>query len=87
MADPYCCPNCGTNRTWFNKVKQLPISVKMNPENGDIVEEFSSEDDLPPFLSRYRGPEYQIQCGVCGLIAEEIMFIKKAQNNPRTVRS
>lgn len=87
MSEPYLCPSCGTNRTWFNKIKQLAVSTKLDPETGEMVEEFADGEGLPPFAFRYNGPEYKVQCGICGLIDDEERFIKTAQHSPRTVRS
>ncbi|MDV2687594.1 DNA alkylation repair protein, partial [Alkalihalophilus lindianensis] len=36
-------------------------------------------DQLDPFHTPYRGPELKVQCGACGLIEDERMFIKRAQ--------
>ncbi|MBU8878919.1 DNA alkylation repair protein [Bacillus sp. FJAT-29790] len=75
MSTPYCCPNCKTNRTRFNIIKQIPQSVKMDPQSGDILEEYSSEN-LCPFHLAYKGPEYKVQCGACGLVEDERTFVK-----------
>lgn len=75
MSSPYCCPNCRTNRTRFNIIKQEPLSVKMDPQTGNILEEYSSEQ-LSPFHLSYNGPNYRVQCGACGLIEDEKTFIK-----------
>ncbi|HEX7065398.1 MAG TPA: DNA alkylation repair protein [Bacillales bacterium] len=87
MTEPYLCPGCGTNRTWFNKIKQQDTSVKLDPATGETTDEFPDGDGLPPFAFSYNGPEYQIQCGICGLIGDEERFVKTAQHKPRTVRS
>ena len=39
MTAPYRCPNCKTNKSRFNLIKQLPQSVKIDPNTGSIVEE------------------------------------------------
>lgn len=75
MPAPYRCPNCKTNKTRFNLIKQVPQSVKLDPQTGEIMQEYES-GNLDPFHIGYSGPEYKIQCGVCGLIETEIMFIK-----------
>ncbi|QED48283.1 hypothetical protein [Cytobacillus dafuensis] len=75
MSTPYCCPNCKTNRSRFNIIRQIPQSVKLDPLSGDIIEEYSSEN-LSPFHLAYKGPEIKVQCGACGLIEDERTFIK-----------
>lgn len=75
MSTPYRCPNCKTNRTRFNMITQVPQSVKLNPQSGEIVEQYSS-DQLDPFHLPYNGPELKIQCATCGLIEDEKTFAK-----------
>ncbi|KAB7673040.1 DNA alkylation repair protein [Bacillus sp. B1-b2] len=75
MNTPYCCPNCKTNRTRFNVIKQVSQSVKLDPQTGGLVEEYSQEN-LSPFHMSYNGPEYRVQCAACGLVEEERTFIK-----------
>lgn len=75
MTTPYRCPNCRTNKSRFNLIKQIPQSVKLDPHTGNIIEEFS-EENLSPFHMAYKGPELKVQCGACGLIEDEKTFIK-----------
>ncbi|KAA9021723.1 DNA alkylation repair protein [Niallia endozanthoxylica] len=75
MTTPYRCPNCKTNKSRFNLIRQVPQSVKMDPNTGSIVEEYSSES-LQAFHMPYRGPELRVQCAACGLIEDERTFVK-----------
>jgi rubredoxin len=79
LSNAYLCPNCKTNRTRFNIIEQIAKSVKIDKETGEILEEFGEE--IGPFHIPYRGPNFKIQCGVCGLIEDELSFIKRAQNH------
>lgn len=73
LAQVYRCPNCRTNKSRFNLIQQVATSVKKDPQSGEVVQEFSS-DNLEPFHLPYRGPEVRVQCAACGLIEEEKTF-------------
>lgn len=81
MSQPYLCPNCKTNRSRFHVIKQHPVAVKLDPQSGKIIAEYS-QHELNPFHLPYQGPEKKVQCGSCGLIEDERLFVKKAQSNP-----
>ncbi|MFD1706669.1 DNA alkylation repair protein [Siminovitchia sediminis] len=76
MSTRYRCPNCKTNRTRFNIVDQVVLSVKMDPDTGEIIERYDTPEDAGPLHIAYRGPDKRIQCGVCGLIEDEKTFEK-----------
>lgn len=75
MSTPYRCPNCKTNKSRFNIIKQVAESVKLDPATGTVIQTYD-HSNLDPFHLPYRGPQYRVQCGVCGLIEDEQMFAK-----------
>ncbi|MBP3952934.1 DNA alkylation repair protein [Bacillus suaedae] len=80
MSNPYLCPNCKTNRSRFNLIEQVAKPVKLDARSGDVIEQYESQSAGPLHLT-YRGPEIRVQCATCGLIEDEQMFIKRAQNH------
>jgi len=81
MSIPYLCPSCKTNRSRFTIINQSPQYVKKDPHTGDIINTFNQEE-LEPFHLPYMGTEKRIQCGACGMIADERSFVAMAKNNP-----
>ncbi|QHS22388.1 DNA alkylation repair protein [Virgibacillus sp. MSP4-1] len=78
MPGPYLCPNCKTNKSRFNLIEQVATPMKLDPQTGDVLEEFRNENTGVMHVS-YNGPDYKVQCGVCGLIEDEKTFIKHAE--------
>ncbi|MDT8860598.1 DNA alkylation repair protein [Alkalihalobacillus sp. MEB130] len=78
MSNPYLCPNCKTNRSRFNLIQQVATPVKMDARSGDIIEQYE-DNNAGPLHMTYRGPELRVQCATCGLVEEERMFVKRAQ--------
>ncbi len=72
MENRYCCPNCKTNRTRFNIIRQNATPVKKDPETGAVVEEFQGSPG--PFHIMYSGPDIRVQCAACGVIESENAF-------------
>ncbi|MTH52060.1 DNA alkylation repair protein [Bacillus mangrovi] len=81
MSSPYLCPNCKTNRSRYHIIEQKAQAVKLNPQTGELLEEYSSES-LDPFHLPYKGSARRVQCGSCGLVEDEHTFIKFAESHP-----
>ncbi|WP_371925002.1 DNA alkylation repair protein [Halobacillus sp. A1] len=62
-------------------IKQVSRSIKVDPRSGEMISECSS-DQLAVYHVDYKGPEYKVQCGACGLIEDEISFQRFAEHNP-----
>jgi len=73
--DPYACPNC-RNKMRFHILEQQPMSVKMNPQTGEILSYIEASD---PMAHPYRGETRRVQCAICGLDGGEAVFVKAAQ--------
>ncbi|WP_082232283.1 DNA alkylation repair protein [Halobacillus massiliensis] len=80
---PYLCPNCKTNRSRFNRIKQVSTSIQLDPRSGEVISECSN-GQLASYHMDYQGPEYKVQCGACGLIEDERTFLSFAEHNPLT---
>lgn len=78
LAGAYHCPNCKTNKTRFNLIKQEAIPIRMDADTGSILTKYTPES-LSPFHLQYQGPSFKVQCGVCGLLENEEMFAHYAE--------
>lgn len=81
MSHKYLCPNCKTNRSRFNLIKQIAEPIKVDPKTGEITGDYKHEETAL-FHVQYQGTDYRVQCGVCGLIEEENSFIQYAKYDP-----
>ncbi|GAB7386758.1 hypothetical protein BSNK01_05940 [Bacillaceae bacterium] len=79
---PYLCPHCKANRMRFNIIEQVPTAVRLNPATGE-VEKILTNEERDPFHLPYRGEKILVQCAQCGIIQNELSFIKMAEHYPR----
>lgn len=71
----YRCPSCGA-RSRFNLIEQVATPVKIDAVSGETI----VLNDPEPFHLLYQGPAVRVQCATCGLVEDEIRFIKMAEN-------
>jgi hypothetical protein len=76
LSGSYLCPACGTNRSRFNIIDQVVHAVKKDPQTGAILEYLPLDD---PLQYKYHGPSRRVQCGICGMIEAEDLFIHHAR--------
>jgi hypothetical protein len=75
-----CCPNCKTNISRFYIIDQVPRAVKLSNDI-ESTHEMTVDSEKDPFFAPYSGPEYRVQCGLCGTIENPEQFIKTANLN------
>ncbi|TCP55466.1 hypothetical protein EV586_103118 [Tumebacillus sp. BK434] len=73
--NPYACPNC-RNKMRFHICDQNPVSVKLNPQTGEVLA-YIDQNDL--MAHPYKGESRLVECAVCGLDGAELLFVKAAQ--------
>ncbi|WP_054636027.1 hypothetical protein [Thalassobacillus sp. C254] len=73
MLKAYRCPSCKA-KSRFNVIEQVAKSVKFNPDTNQYL----LIETLEPYHLPYNGPEKRVQCGSCGVIEDEIRFVKAA---------
>ncbi|CDQ42095.1 MULTISPECIES: hypothetical protein [Virgibacillus] len=78
MSNPYRCPNCKTNKTRFNKIEQIAQPIKMDAQTGETVDSYQN-GNIEAFHIIYQGPDYKVQCAVCGNIEDERAFTQFAK--------
>lgn len=70
----YRCPSCGA-RSRFNLIEQVATPVKIDPLSGEVIPLTEPE----PFHLLYQGPRLRVQCATCGLVEDEIRFVRMAE--------
>lgn len=61
----------------FHILDQIPMSVKLNPQTGEIIDNLLGDRIAQP----YKGEKRVVQCALCGLNGGESLFAKAALRN------
>ncbi|MGB8956311.1 MAG: hypothetical protein WCC10_13140 [Tumebacillaceae bacterium] len=61
----------------FHILDQIPMSVKLNPQTGEIIDNLLNDVMAQP----YKGETRNVQCALCGLSGGETLFVKAAQRS------
>jgi hypothetical protein len=62
----------------FHIIDQNPVSVKLDPVTGEIIENISPTDLMS---QPYKGEARLVQCAICGTNGGSLLFEKAAQRN------
>lgn len=77
MNEPFLCPVCKANRTEFRQVYKLAREIRKNPDTGAV--EYAA-DEWEAMMKDGR-PDLDVQCGLCGHVANAREFIRAARRD------